>query len=56
LTITGAFVNGSSIRFASSSGLTETQLGQISITGFASAWIDSNGYLVGKKGTLVMFF
>jgi len=56
LTITGAFVNGSSIRFANISGLTETQLGQISITGFALATIDSNGYLVGKKGTLVQFY
>jgi len=56
LTITGAFVNGSSIRFANSSGLTETQLGQIKISGFASTWIDSNGYLFGKKGTLVMFY
>jgi autotransporter-associated beta strand protein len=56
LTITGAFVNNSSIRFANSSGLTETQLGQISITGFASTWIDSNGYLYGKKGTLVLFY
>jgi len=56
LTITGVFVNGSSIRFANSSGLTETQLAQISITGFAVATIDSNGYLVGKQGTLVMFY
>ena len=56
LTITGAFVNGSSIRFSNSNGLTETQLGQISITGFALATIDSRGYLVGKLGTLVMFF
>jgi fibronectin-binding autotransporter adhesin len=56
LTITGAFVNNSSIRFANSSGLTETQLAQIKITGFASTWIDSNGYLFGKKGTLVLFY
>ena len=45
-TITGTFVSGSSLRFGStSSGLTSTQLGQISAAGFANFALDANGYL-----------
>lgn len=45
LSIGGNFVNGSSIRFGTSSGgITTAQLGLISING-ESATIDSNGYL-----------
>jgi fibronectin-binding autotransporter adhesin len=48
LTLTGTFVSGSSLRFGtSSSGLTATQLSQISSAGFANFSLNSSGYLVG---------
>ena len=46
LTITGTFVSGSSLRFGTtSSGLTSTQLGQITASGYANFALDANGYL-----------
>lgn len=46
LNLTGAFVSGSSLRFGTtSSGLTSTQLGKISATGFSSFALNANGYL-----------
>jgi autotransporter-associated beta strand protein len=46
ITITGSFVSGSSLRFGTTSGgLTATQLGKISATGFSGFALDSNGYL-----------
>jgi fibronectin-binding autotransporter adhesin len=57
LTITGNFTSGSSVRFGTdSSGLTTTQLAQISIPGGGLASIDDNGYLVASRGTLIMLF
>lgn len=46
LTITGAFVSGSSLRFGTnSSGLTPAQLASISASGYANFALDANGYL-----------
>jgi autotransporter-associated beta strand protein len=46
LSITGSFVPGVSLRFGTTSGgLTSTQLGLISATGFGSLTLDANGYL-----------
>lgn len=46
LTISGAFVSGSSLRFGTTNaGLTSTQLGQISASGFTNFALDSNGFL-----------
>lgn len=45
LTITGTFVPGSSIKFATSGGLSATQLGRITATGFSSFALDANGFL-----------
>jgi autotransporter-associated beta strand protein len=46
LDIRGSFVSGSSVRFGTtSSGLTPTQLGLISGTGFTGFALDSEGYL-----------
>ncbi|MEI8290076.1 MAG: autotransporter-associated beta strand repeat-containing protein [Verrucomicrobiota bacterium] len=51
LTITGTFVSGSSLRFGTtSSGLTSTQLGKISLAG-RSFYLNSTGYLVGSTNT-----
>lgn len=47
LAITGSFVSGTSLRFGTnSSGLTPTQLSNISAPGFTSLALDANGYLV----------
>lgn len=47
LNLTGTFVSGASLRFGdgSGTGLTPTQLGLISATGFGSFALDSNGFL-----------
>jgi autotransporter-associated beta strand protein len=48
LNITGSFVSGSSIKFASSGGLDSTQLAAISVNGggAGTATLDASGYLV----------
>jgi autotransporter-associated beta strand protein len=46
LTLTGSFVSGSSLRFGTTSGgLTPSQLGRISATGFTRFALDAGGYL-----------
>ncbi|MGL5018287.1 MAG: autotransporter-associated beta strand repeat-containing protein, partial [Luteolibacter sp.] len=52
LNITGSFVSGSSVKFATSGGLTSEQLDLISVngSGAGSATLDSNGYLVLATG------
>jgi autotransporter-associated beta strand protein len=46
LSIIGDFVSGSSVRFGtSSSGLSETQIAQISIAGYSNLGINSQGFL-----------
>jgi len=46
LALTGTFVRGSSLRFGTtSSGLTSTQLALISMSGWKTFTLDSNGYL-----------
>ena len=46
LNLTGAFVSGASLRFGTTNaGLTPTQLGLISATGFTGFALDANGYL-----------
>jgi autotransporter-associated beta strand protein len=47
LDLTGTFVSGASLRFGdgTGTGLTSTQLGLISATGFSVFALDSNGYL-----------
>lgn len=47
LNLTGDFVSGSSLRFGSTStGLTASQIAQISATGITSFALDANGYLI----------
>jgi autotransporter-associated beta strand protein len=45
LNITGAFVSGSSIKFATTGGLTAGQLAKISVTGFTGFALDASGFL-----------
>lgn len=45
LTITGTFVSGSSIKFATSGGLDSAQLALISSAGFSNFALDPNGFL-----------
>lgn len=55
LTLTGAFVNGSSVRFGNSaSGLTSTQKSKITFNDSRMS-LDSNGYVVPAPGTLIRF-
>jgi fibronectin-binding autotransporter adhesin len=55
LAITGSFVKNSSIRFGTdNTGLTKDQLKAISVTGYPSVNLDSNGYLQPSAGTLIL--
>jgi fibronectin-binding autotransporter adhesin len=55
LRITGTFVSGSSIKFATSGGLNATQLAKISSPGVSSFTLDGSGYLVAIRPTLILF-
>jgi autotransporter-associated beta strand protein len=56
LTITGAFVSGSTIRFGTTSaGLTATQLGKISIPGFSTVALNSAGYLTASNSGAAIY-
>ncbi len=56
LSLTGTFVSGASLRFGtSSSGLTPTQLGLISVSGFTSFALDANGYLIANAASAAPF-
>jgi autotransporter-associated beta strand protein len=51
LNITGAFVSGSSIKFATSGGLTGAQLGNITLNGAPTSFsLDGSGFLVSGGG------
>lgn len=45
LSIGGSFISGSSIKFATSGGLTSGQLSQIVLSGYGDFALDGNGYL-----------
>ena len=50
LAITGTFVSGASIRFGTTaSGLTATQLGRVSASGFTEFALDANGFLTATQ-------
>jgi fibronectin-binding autotransporter adhesin len=52
LNLTGSFVSGSSIKFATSGGMTSDQLDLISVngTGAGTYTLDTNGYLIAGSG------
>lgn len=51
LAVTGTFVSGSSLRFGTTNtGLTEIQIGQITIAGHPSLALNADGYLVDAGG------
>jgi len=56
LTITGNFVSGSSIKFATSDSLTAEQLAVISSPGLTAFSLDASGYLVASRPTLIFLY